>query len=52
MYKSIQAEPWIVDPSRARHGSSGYVYFLLYGTLSRLLDWLGLDRGMPWRQLA
>ena len=52
MYKSIQAEPWIADPSRARLDPSNYLYFPLYGALCRLLDWLGIDRGVPWRQFA
>ena len=52
MYKSIQAEPWIADPSRARLDPSNYLYFPLYGALCRLLDWLGVDRGVPWRQFA
>ncbi len=52
MYKSIQAEPWIVDPSRARLDPSNYLYFPLYGALCRALDWVGIDRGVPWRQFA
>ena len=52
MYKSIQAEPWITDPSRARLDPSNYLYFPLYGALCRLLDWLGIDQGVPWRQFA
>ena len=52
MYKSIQAEPWITDPSRARLDPSNYLYFPLYGVLCRLLDWLGIDSGVPWRQFA
>jgi len=52
MYKSIQAEPWIADPSRARLDPSNYLFFPLYGTLCRLLDWLSIDRGVPWRQFA
>ncbi len=52
MYKSIQAEPWIADPSTARLDPSNYLYFPLYGALCRLLDTLGIDRGVPWRQLA
>ena len=52
MYKSIQAEPWIADPSRARLDPSNYLYFPLYGALCRLLDWLGIERGVPWRQFA
>jgi hypothetical protein len=52
MYKSIQAEPWIADPSRARLDPSNYLYFPFYGALCRLLDWLGIDRGVPWRQFA
>jgi hypothetical protein len=52
MYKSIQAEPWIADASRARLDPSNYLYFPLYGALCRLLDWLGIDRGVPWRQFA
>jgi hypothetical protein len=52
MYKSIQAEPWIADPGRASLDPSNYLYFPLYGTLCRLLDLVGIDRGVPWRQLA
>lgn len=52
MYKSIQAEPWIADPARARLDPSNYLYFPLYGALGRVLDWLGIDRGVPWRQFA
>ncbi|WP_421999856.1 hypothetical protein [Reyranella sp.] len=52
MYKSIQAEPWIADPARARLDPSNYLYFPLYGTLCRLLDGLDIERGLPWRQLA
>ena len=46
MYKSIQAEPWIADPAHARLDPSNYLYFPLYGALARLLDWLGILRGM------
>jgi hypothetical protein len=52
MYKSIQAEPWIVDPGRARLDPSNYLYFPLYGALCRLLDAAGIERGVPWRQFA
>jgi hypothetical protein len=52
MYKSIQAEPWIADPARARLDPSNYLYFPLYGALCRVLDGLGIDRGVPWRQFA
>ena len=52
MYKSIQAEPWIADPSAARLDASNYLYFPLYGALCRLLDGLGIERGVPWKQLA
>ncbi|MBI3197637.1 MAG: hypothetical protein HYZ40_09025 [Rhodospirillales bacterium] len=52
MYKSIQAEPWIADPATARLDSSNYLYFPLYGALCRLLDVLGIERGVPWKQLA
>ncbi len=52
MYKSIQAEPWIADPARARLDPSNYLYFPLYGALARLLDALGILRGVPWKQFA
>ena len=52
MYKSIQAEPWIVDPAKARLDPSNYLYFPLYGALSRMLDGLGILRGVPWKQFA
>src|SRR5437899_1309476 len=51
-YKSIQAEPWIADPARARLDPSNYLYFPLYGLLARALDALGILRGVPWKQFA
>ena len=52
MYKSIQAEPWIADPSTARLDPSNYLFFPLYGFGARLLDSLGILRGVPWKQFA
>ncbi|MDP2375199.1 hypothetical protein [Reyranella sp.] len=52
MYKAIQTEPWIANPATARLDDSNYLYFPLYGALCRLLDWLGIERGVPWKQLA
>jgi hypothetical protein len=52
MYKSIQAEPWIADPAHARLDPSNYLYFPLYGALARLLDALGILRGLAWKQFA
>ena len=52
MYKSIQAEPWIADPAHARLDPSNYLYFPLYGALARVLDALGILRGVPWKQFA
>ena len=52
MYKSIQAEPWIADPSVARLDPSNYLFFPLYGISARLLDALGILRGVPWKQFA
>src|SRR4029077_20625530 len=52
MYKSIQAEPWIDDFAHARLDPSNYLYFPLYGVLARLLDTLGILRGMAWKQFA
>src|SRR5689334_19340700 len=52
MYKSIQAEPWIADFSNARLDPSNYLYFPLYGASARLLDALGILRGVPWKQFA
>ena len=52
MYKAIQTEPWIANPATARLDDSNYLYFPLYGLLCRLLDWLGIERGVPWKQLA
>ena len=52
MYKSIQAEPWIAAPGLARLDPSNYLYFPLYGALCRFLDWIGIERGVPWRQFA
>jgi hypothetical protein len=52
MYKAIQTEPWIANPATARLDDSNYLYFPLYGVLCRLLDWLGVERGVPWKQLA
>ncbi len=52
MYKSIQAEPWISNPSTARLDPSNYLFFPLYGISARLLDALGILRGVPWKQFA
>jgi len=52
MYKSIQAEPWISDFGHARLDASNYLYFPLYGALARLLDALGILRGVAWKQFA
>lgn len=52
MYKSIQAEPWIANPSTARLDQSNYLFFPLYGVSARLLDALGILRGVPWKQFA
>jgi hypothetical protein len=52
MFKSIQAEPWIADPGRARLDPSNYLYFPLYGVLAAALDALGILRGVPWKQFA
>src|SRR5215218_8473194 len=52
MYKSIQAEPWIADFAQARLDPSNYLYFPLYGASARLLDALGVLRGVPWKQFA
>ena len=52
MYKSIQAEPWIADFPHAQLDPSNYLYFPLYGASARLLDALGILRGVPWKQFA
>ena len=52
MYKAIQTEPWIANPATARLDDSNYLYFPLYGVLCRLLDWLGIERGVLRKQLA
>ena len=52
MYKSIQAEPWIASPSTARLDPSNYLFFPFYGVSARLLDALGILRGVPWKQFA
>ena len=52
MYKAIQAEPWIADHRNARLDPSNYLYFPLYGLLARLLDALGILKGVAWKQFA
>ena len=52
LYKSLDAAPWIADPASARLDPSNYLYFPLQGVLVRVLDALGIDRGVPWRQFA
>jgi hypothetical protein len=52
MYKSIQAEPWITDFRHARLDPSNYLYFPLYGASAKLLDALGILRGVAWKQFA
>ena len=52
MYKSIEAEPWIHDFAQARLDYANYLYFPLYGALCKLLDAIGILRGVAWKQLA
>lgn len=52
MYKSIEAGPWIHDFRHARLDYANYLYFPLYGALCKLLDALGILRGVPWKQFA
>lgn len=52
LYKAMQAEPWIADFRHARLDPSNYLYFPLYGALAHLLDILGIERGVPYRQFA
>jgi hypothetical protein len=52
MYKSIQAEPWIAAPSKARLDQSNYLFFPLYGAMAGLLDSAGILRGVAWKQFA
>jgi hypothetical protein len=52
MYKAIQAEPWIADFGSARLDPSNYLYFPLYAVLARLLDALGILKGVAWKQFA
>ncbi|HEY6979723.1 hypothetical protein [Reyranella sp.] len=52
MYKSIEAEPWIHDFASARLDYANYLYFPLYGALCKLLDALGILRGVAWKQFA
>ena len=52
MYKSIQVRAWIADPFTAQLDASNYLYLPLYGLLCRLLDGLGIWRGVAWKQLA
>jgi hypothetical protein len=52
MYKAIQAEPWIADFRHAPLDPSNYLYFPLYGASARLLDGLGILRGVHWKQFA
>ncbi len=52
MYKAIQAEPWIADFGKARLDPSNYLYFPLYALLAKLLDALGILKGVTWKQFA
>jgi hypothetical protein len=52
MYKAIQAEPWIADFKNARLDPSNYLYFPLYALLAKLLDALGILKGVTWKQFA
>ena len=52
LYKAIQAEPWIADFAHGRLDQSNYLYFPLYGALAHLLDWLGILRGVAFKQFA
>ena len=52
LYKAMQAEPWIADFRHGRLDASNYLYFPLYGALAQLLDWVGVLRGIPYKQFA
>ena len=52
LYKAMQAEPWIADFRNARLDYANYLYFPLYGALAHLLDLVGFERGVPYRQFA
>jgi len=52
MYKTIQAEPWIADFAHAPLDPSNYLYFPLYGASAKVLDALGVLRGVAWKQFA
>jgi hypothetical protein len=52
MYKSISAEPWITDFRHAPLDASNYLYYPLNGASAKLLDALGVLRGVAWKQFA
>ncbi len=52
LYKSLQVQPWISDPPRAKLDPSNYLYFPLYGRMCAWLDALGILEGQAWRQFA
>jgi len=52
LFKSLYIKAWIDTPASARLEYSNYIYFPVYAALCRFLDWIGVHRSMPWRQLA
>jgi hypothetical protein len=52
MYKSISAEAWITDFRHAKLDASNYLYYPLNGASAKLLDALGILRGVAWKQFA
>jgi hypothetical protein len=52
LYKAMQAEPWIADFRHARLDYANYLFFPLYGALAHLLDIMGFERGVPYKQFA
>jgi len=52
VFKSLELEPWVVDPANAPLYPSNYLFYPAYGALCRLLDLLGVFAGDPRRQLT
>jgi hypothetical protein len=52
LWKSLVVDEWKKNFSTASLDPSNYLYYPLLSALCRLLDWLGIQAGATWRQMA
>lgn len=52
VFKAMELKPWVDDPSNAVLYPANYLFYPVYGSLCRLLDFLGVYTGDPRRQIT